>query len=235
MKIGILSSDADTVTLVTQLAERHDCTVHTSAPALAAACDEGAGLLVIDLDDLRGHPEANAVTEIIRNHRPPLTQRALPAVLLLATPAHQTWLRGMLVAGADDFLVKPLRRQELALRLDLLLMAAHPTDIPVRIIAAGGFNIDLARLRATHSQRPDLDVVLTRKEAELALLLLQHLGRPLSRAFLRERVWGSEAELPTRTLDTHISRIRTKLGLHPRHGYQLATVYGYGYQLERLD
>ena len=234
MKIGILSSDADTVTLVTQLADRHDCTVHASPTELEQACKEGAGLLVVDLDDLQGHPQANAITDLIHAHRPPVTHRALPAVLLLATPAHQTWLRGMLLAGADDYLVKPVRRQELALRLDLLLMAAQPHDIPERIVAAGGFTIDLARLRATHPDRPELDVMLTRKEAELALLLLQHLGRPLSRAFLRERVWGAEAELPTRTLDTHISRIRTKLGLHPQHGYQLATVYGYGYQLEQL-
>jgi len=66
-------------------------------------------------------------------------------------------------------------------------------------------------------------------------LLLSHLGRPLSRAFIQERIWGAEPELPTRTIDTHVSRVRSKLMLKPGQGYRLATVYGYGYQLERLD
>jgi DNA-binding response OmpR family regulator len=139
------------------------------------------------------------------------------------------------MAGADDFLVKPVERQELALRLDLLLLAAQPYEAPPSVVEAGGFMVDLARLRITHPERPGLDATLTRKEVELALLFMQHLGRPLSRAFLQERIWGAEPETPTRTIDTHVSRIRTKLKLHPGNGYQLATVYGYGYQLERLE
>ncbi|ALU91344.1 response regulator transcription factor [Herbaspirillum rubrisubalbicans] len=233
MKIGIISSDADTVTLVTQLAERHDTTVYTGAEGFAAACDDGAHLMVLDLDDLQRHP--HAITTIVHDHRPPVRSKVRPLVLLICTPAHQHWLRNLRLAGADDFLVKPVRRQELALRLDLLLLAAQPYEAPPNIVEAAGFVVDLARLRVTHPARPDLDATLTRKEAELALLFMQHLGRPLSRAFLLERIWGNEQETPTRTIDTHVSRIRTKLGLQPSNGYQLATVYGYGYQLEKLE
>lgn len=233
MKIGIISSDADTVTLVTQLAERHDATVYRGADGFAAACDDGAQLVVLDLDDVQRHLQA--ITVLVQRHRPPAAAKARPVLLLLCTPAHQAWLRSLLLAGADDFLVKPVRRQELALRLDLLLLAAQPYEAPPSIVEAGGFMVDLARLRVTHPGLPHLDATLTRKEAELALLFMQHLGRPLSRAFLQERIWGAEPDTPTRTIDTHVSRIRTKLGLQPANGYQLATVYGYGYQLERLE
>jgi DNA-binding response OmpR family regulator len=80
-------------------------------------------------------------------------------------------------------------------------------------------------------------ILLTQKEFALATLLLSNLGRPLSRLYLQESIWGPEQEdeLPTRTIDTHISRVRSKLGLKPANGFRLSTVYGYGYQLERLD
>lgn len=233
MKIGILSKDADTVTLVTQLADRHDCQVYSGVEGFAAACADRANLVVLDLDDLQRHQ--HAVTMLVQQHRPPAASKARPVVLLLCTPAHQHWLHNLRMAGADDFLVKPVDRQELALRLDLLLLAAQPYEAPPSVVEAGGFMVDLARLRITHPERPGLDATLTRKEVELALLFMQHLGRPLSRAFLQERIWGAEPDTPTRTIDTHVSRIRTKLKLHPGNGYQLATVYGYGYQLERLE
>lgn len=232
MKIGLLSSDTDTVSLVNQLGYPHDCVRCASLDELAAST-EGAQLLVLDLDALL--PQADALVELVRHLRPPLATQPTPAVLLLATPDHRDWLWALRQAGADDVLIKPVRRQELALRIDLLMRAALPEEPPARVVAAGGFLLDLARLRVTHPERPELEASLTRKEAELALLFLQNLGRPLSRAFLQERVWGAEPELPTRTIDTHVSRIRTKLGLQPDHGYRLATVYGYGYQLERLD
>ncbi|WP_443115700.1 winged helix-turn-helix domain-containing protein [Herbaspirillum seropedicae] len=233
MKIGLLSSDADTVSLVSQLGYPHDCTHCASLEELTSLSADGVQLLVLDLDDLL--PQADELVELVRRLRPPLATGPAPAVLLLATPAHQDWLWALRQAGAQELLVKPVRRQELALRMTLLMRTAEPEEAQTRVIAAGGFLLDLARLRVTHPQRPELEASLTRKEAELALLFLQNLGRPLSRAFLQEKVWGAEPELPTRTIDTHVSRVRTKLGLQPGHGYRLATVYGYGYQLERLD
>ncbi|MFN5354833.1 MAG: helix-turn-helix domain-containing protein, partial [Burkholderiaceae bacterium] len=78
-------------------------------------------------------------------------------------------------------------------------------------------------------------IVLTRKEFLLALLFFRHLGRPLSRATIHEAVWPKVAELNSRSLDTHISRVRSKLALRPENGYRLAPVYSYGYQLEGLE
>jgi len=61
-------------------------------------------------------------------------------------------------------------------------------------------------------------LAVTQKEFALALLLFNNLGRPLSRAFLQETIWGREDEIPSRTMDTHISRVRNKLQLRPETG-----------------
>jgi DNA-binding response OmpR family regulator len=75
---------------------------------------------------------------------------------------------------------------------------------------------------------------VTQKEFELALLLFGNLGRPLSRAYIQDAIWSRDSELPSRTMDTHISRVRNKLQLKPEHGFRLTPVYGYGYQLEKV-
>jgi len=77
-----------------------------------------------------------------------------------------------------------------------------------------------------------LDV--THKEFALALLFFRNMGRPLSRAYIHEAVWQRDTALPSRTMDTHVSRVRNKLQLKPEHGYRLVPVYSYGYRLEKL-
>ncbi|HMO42855.1 MAG TPA: helix-turn-helix domain-containing protein [Phenylobacterium sp.] len=73
---------------------------------------------------------------------------------------------------------------------------------------------------------------MTAKEFALALTLFRNANRPLSRAYLMETVWGRRPDLATRTLDAHVSRLRSKLNLHPEQGYRLAPVYSFGYRLE---
>eukprot|EP01030_Chromulinospumella_sphaerica_P014900 gene14900-14697_t len=77
-----------------------------------------------------------------------------------------------------------------------------------------------------------LDV--TQKEFALALLFFRNIGRPLSRAYIHEAVWVKESAVPSRTMDTHVSRVRNKLVLKPENGYRLVPVYSYGYRLEKL-
>jgi DNA-binding response OmpR family regulator len=65
-------------------------------------------------------------------------------------------------------------------------------------------------------------------------MLFRNAGRPLSRSHIREVVWGRDIEIPSRTMDTHISRIRSKLELRPEHGFRLVPVYSYGYRLDPM-
>jgi DNA-binding winged helix-turn-helix (wHTH) protein len=79
-------------------------------------------------------------------------------------------------------------------------------------------------------------LVLTQKEFDLALTLFRNMGRVLSRQHLLEAIWGSnnsmETALMSRTLDTHVSRVRTLLGLRADNGYRLSAIYGQGYRLD---
>ncbi len=77
-------------------------------------------------------------------------------------------------------------------------------------------------------------VDLTRKQFELAAFLFRNAGRLVSRGHIMESVWKQSANLNTRTIDTHISKVRTRLGLNPANGWRLRSIYHHGYRLERL-
>jgi DNA-binding response OmpR family regulator len=74
-------------------------------------------------------------------------------------------------------------------------------------------------------------VSLTSKDFDLSVFFLRNVGRLLSRQEIRESVWGSGADLTSRTLDTHVSRVRRRLALTADNGWCLAAVYGFGYRL----
>ncbi len=78
-------------------------------------------------------------------------------------------------------------------------------------------------------------VKLTNKEFELAAYLFRHAGCLVSRDHLLEFIWGTRADLNTRTVDTHVSRIRSKLGINPAVGWQLSSIYQRGYRLFRVS
>ncbi len=156
---------------------------------------------------------------------------AIP-VLLLSPRAAENELTSALEAGASDYLIKPVRHGELALRIQVLLRRAYPDQHAGESLRFNAYSFDTASSRIV---REGKTIEVTQKEFDLALLLFRHLGRPLSRAYIRETVWPGESELPSRTLDTHVSRVRSKLGLRPENGYRLAPVYSFGYQLEQLS
>ena len=137
-----------------------------------------------------------------------------------------------LKAGADDYLTKPLRRMEFLARLEALLRRFHGTgrdaDLPIE---AGAFRIDP---HGRTMRKDDVTLELTQKEFEMAALLFRNVGRLLSRSYLLDTVWGISADVSTRTVDTHASQLRTKLGLYPEHGWRLSAVYQHGYRLERV-
>jgi DNA-binding response OmpR family regulator len=77
-------------------------------------------------------------------------------------------------------------------------------------------------------------VRLTRKEFEVACLLFDNIGAAQSRAQLLEKLWRHAQQWDTRTIDTHVSRVRRKLDIGPHRGWQISTIYGFGYRLERV-
>ena len=181
-------------------------------------------MLILDwhVSDLDG-------AEVLRRAREKLAPKA-PVLFMTNSSGEDDVVAGM-TAGADDYMIKPLRRSELTLRTQALLRVAYPSQTGAEQLQFGPY---------TFGMRPDrllrdgemLDV--THKEFALALLFFRNLGRPLSRAYIHEAVWQRETALPSRTMDTHVSRVRNKLQLKPEHGYRLVPVYSYGYRLEKL-
>lgn len=149
--------------------------------------------------------------------------------------------------GADDFLTKPVNRQVAMARINAL----HRRNKHVDVTAAAKEGS-----KADHDQNTDdeieiyepyqinpsqrsitvngVSVKLTNKEFELATFMFRHESSLISRDDLLEFIWGTRAEINTRTIDTHISRIRTKLGINADIGWQLNSIYQCGYRLFRV-
>ena len=130
-------------------------------------------------------------------------------------------------------MTKPLRREETVARINAIARrvgagdanTADKYDFPP-------YQID-TKLREVSSNGEV--VTMTQKEYELTLFLFKNLGRIISRGHLLEMVWGTSSKVNTRTIDTHMSRLRTKLNLDEQEHWKLTSVYRHGYRLEKLD
>ena len=130
--------------------------------------------------------------------------------------------------GADDYLVKPPKFLELIARIESLSRRAKSAPV----VRLGDYEINQDMRTIAVQGRP---VELTQKEFELACYMFQHPAKLLSRVHLLEKLWGLNADVDTRTVDTHVSRIRRKLGIAPERGWQIVPVYGYGYRMEKVE
>lgn len=169
------------------------------------------------------------VLDWVRTHLDP----RLP-VMFVARRDNEDDIAAVLGAGADDFAVKPIRPVELAARIQALLRRVYP-DTRARQevrLAWGGFGFDTLTRRVTHD---GVAVALTPKEFDLALLMFRNEGRVVPREHMVAAVWGREIPPMSRTIDTHVSRVRNKLGLWEENGVRVLPVYTFGYRLELLD
>ena len=152
-------------------------------------------------------------------------------VLLIAGRTPENPLAQFLAKSSADFLIKPVRASEFRLRINILATRHRPDAVKDDSLKLGNFIFNKRLMQVMLNGQ---SISLTQKEFELALFFFQNLDRPLSRAFIHEAIWSQDAEFSSRTLDTHVSRVRNKLGLKPSAGYRLAPVYSFGYKLERL-
>lgn len=152
-----------------------------------------------------------------------------PILVLTARDDEETVVEA-LQAGADDYVLKPPKPAELLARVAALGRRVRANALPV--LRLGAFEIDIQRQRLSIDGDP---VVLTQKEFDLSAYLFQNPGKLLSRDHLLNKIWGLNAEVDTRTVDTHVSRLRKKLGLDGSKGWKLVPVYGVGYRFERSE
>lgn len=137
-----------------------------------------------------------------------------------------------LEAGADDYMSKPVSQPVLLARVKALLRRSKRFNDKPEVVECPPYKVDAARHRI---MRDNVPIDLTQKEYELAAFLFNNLGHVVSRGHILESVWGFSGDLNTRTVDTHVSRLRNKLGFSSESGVKLSAIYQHGYRLEQLD
>lgn len=153
-----------------------------------------------------------------------------PSLILTSRSSEEDIVTG-LSAGADDYVVKPVTPPVLLARVDAIARRAYPPPPAGGVEKFGAYTFDS---RTEEVSVEGQNVSLTAKEFALALLLFRNVHRALSRSYIFETLWGRNPDLPTRTLDTHVSNVRVKLNLRPSNGFKLVPIYAYGYRLEAL-
>ena len=197
----------------------------TAAQGLAAAERFEPAVIVLDvmLPDLPG-------TEVCRRIRAGSVNADAAILMLTARGDEADRVLGLEV-GADDYVVKPFSVREVVLRVRALCRragerrAARGAADAGRRLTWGGLSIDPVRHRV---YAEGAEIGLRPLEYKLISLLLEHPGRVYSRAELLHEVWGISADITTRTVDTHVRRLREKLG--PQED-AIETVHGFGYRL----
>ena len=193
-------------------------TAESGEGALACLKRSPPNLMVLDLmlPDVSG-------TEVCRRVRSDPGLAELPIIMLTARADEVDRVVG-LELGADDYVTKPFSVRELVLRVRAVLRRRQQGSPRTDAIEQGPLRLDPERHRCFVEGD---EVELTAKEFELLHELMARPGRVMSREQLLDRVWGSDIAVTTRTIDTHLKRLREKLG---SAGALIETVRGVGYR-----
>jgi two-component system phosphate regulon response regulator PhoB len=191
------------------------------AAAMSKAQSFKPDLVLLDLmlPDIPG-------TDVLRMLRADPARGRAAVVMVTAKGREEDRIRG-LELGADDYVAKPFSVRELVLRVQAVLRRTETSARAQGELAIGELRLDEATHRVSTGAR---ELFLTALEFRLLQTLMERAGRVQTREALLSDVWGIDAEITTRTVDTHIQRLREKLGTS---GELIETVRGVGYRLAR--
>ena len=227
MRIAILEDDPDQLALLSRWLSNAGHQVHGDLlghDLLKRARRESFDLFVLDWEV----PDISGV-DVLRRIRADLS-KTVPILFVTVRDTEEDIVYA-LDAGADDYMIKPARQSEMLARVGALLRRAYPQREETHLqFPPYEFDTKLGIARINGAA-----IELTPKEFELASLFFRNLDRLMSRLHLQEVVWGRDVELATRSVDTHVSNVRKKLGLRGEHGYRVAAIYNYGYRLKRVS
>jgi len=224
-KILVVEDEKDLVELLVFNLEKEGfrlLSAYDGISGLEMARREEPDLIVLDLmlPGLMG-------TDVCKELRKDARTARIPVLMLTAKGEEIDRVVGFEV-GADDYIVKPFSMRELLLRIRAVLRRCEDQAPPLsgKMITIGGIAIETERHRVLSAEA---EVDLTSTEYKLLLYLAERPGRVLSRELLLQNVWGYNNMGDTRTVDTHITRLRGKLGAP---GDLIRTVRGFGYKIE---
>jgi two-component system phosphate regulon response regulator PhoB len=193
-------------------------TARDGVTALQKARDESPSLIILDLmlPQLDGR-------EVCRQLKADSKTAFIPIIMLTAKAEEVDRVVG-LELGADDYVTKPFSPREIVLRVKTILRRASGKAAPAEVLKFDDLSVDIGKHEVTHKGKP---VELTVTEFKLLTTLMERRGRVQTRDRLLTDVWGYEGDIDTRTVDTHMRRLREKLG---KAADYIETVRGVGYR-----
>jgi two-component system phosphate regulon response regulator PhoB len=221
-KIMVVDDEADVIDMLVinlRAAGFHVIAVEDGATALAKARNESPSLIILDL--MLPRMPGLEICKVLKSD--PAT-RHIPVIMLTAKAEEVDKIVG-LELGADDYVTKPFSPRELILRINRSLRRGKDKVAAVEKMAIGDLVLDHTRHEVLVKSKP---VDLTATEFKLLALLMERRGRVQGRDSLLNDVWGYESVIDTRTVDTHVRRLREKLG--PLAAY-IETIRGVGYRI----
>ena len=237
MRIGLLEDDLSQIELISLWADEagDQLKSYTTGKSFREAMSrENFDLLVLDwhLPDTTGIDELDWLRD---------DQASITPVIFITSRDSEASVVEALDHGADDYMVKPVNKSVTLARIKALQRRnkirgvtenqQSGVDDKPEVEFFDPFEVNESERRISVNGEA---IKLTNKEFELAVYLFQNAGCLVSRDYLLEFIWGTRADLNTRTVDTHISRIRSKLGINPAVGWQLSSIYQRGYRLFRV-
>jgi two-component system phosphate regulon response regulator PhoB len=225
-KIMIVDDEADVIDMLVinlRAAGFQVIAVEDGAAALAKARSESPSLIILDLM----LPKMPGL-EICKVLKGDVATRHIPVIMLTAKAEEVDKIVG-LELGADDYITKPFSPRELILRINRSLRRGKDKAAGVEKMAIGELILDQTRHEVLVRNKP---VELTATEFRLLALLMERRGRVQGRDSLLNDVWGYESVIDTRTVDTHVRRLREKLG--PLASY-IETIRGVGYRISENE
>lgn len=205
-RILIVEDDEDILNLLDWHLKAADflvLTANNGRDGLTVAGAEHPDLIILDL--MLPGMDGLAVCKALRKRD---DTAGIPIVMLTARGEEADRIVG-LELGADDYVIKPFSPRELILRIQAVLRRSRASDTPPSVIVIGELSIDPEGHRVWVEGR---ELALTATEFKLLLVLAENRGRVLNRDTLLDRVWGYQFDGYARTVDTHIRRLRQKLG-----------------------
>lgn len=181
--------------------------------------DQGFAAIVLDLSlpDMSG-------AEVCKRIR---SQGISSPILVLTANDEVMQKVELLDAGADDYLTKPFRLEELKARLRAL-RRRHKTKLSKNSLLVGDLELDVTTRRV---RRGDIEIDLRRKEFDLLECLMRNTGQVISRGMILDEVWGADAEVWTNAIDVHIKYLRDKID-KPFPQPLIRTIHGVGYKID---